>query len=149
MTKHLSVILICLSVAACAQAYKLEIQQGNVITDGQVSQLKQNMTTREVRHLLGTPLIIDPFHKNRWDYYYSKHQGSEQLEKQKRISLVFENDRLIRVDGNVEPTIKGIKPSLGNLDNQTITTGKKHTAPTQKKPGLLKRTMDKIRRKDK
>ena len=148
MTKFISLVTVIFALTACAQSYKLEIQQGNVITGQQLGKLQQGMSPREVRYLLGTPLIIDPFHKNRWDYFYSKHQGSTQLEKQKRVTIIFDNERLIRLEGDTVPGIKGLNPGLGNLSDEDIVSGKIHTTPTQKKPGLIKRAMNKIRRKE-
>ncbi|MFQ5760576.1 MAG: outer membrane protein assembly factor BamE, partial [Acidiferrobacterales bacterium] len=72
MTKSLlgilSVLLTLWLVTACFNIYRPEVQQGNVVTQEMVSQLKIGMSRRQVRFLLGTPLIEDPFHQDRWDY---------------------------------------------------------------------------------
>ncbi|TCJ15058.1 outer membrane protein assembly factor BamE [Parasulfuritortus cantonensis] len=80
--------------------YHLEIPQGNVVTQEQVSALKPGMSTAQVRFLLGTPLIVDPFHSNRWDYAYSLKKGGDILE-QRHITVLFESDRLVRIEGDV------------------------------------------------
>ena len=82
--------------------YKLDVQQGNVVTQDMVDQLRPGMTTRQVRFIMGTPLIQDTFHENRWDYLYSLTPGH--LERvQERISLIFEDDRLVALSGDFTP----------------------------------------------
>lgn len=70
------IILMLVSMSACSAlkfpgVYRINIQQGNVITQDMIDQLKAGMTKRQVRFVLGTPLIDDPFAADRWDYYYS------------------------------------------------------------------------------
>lgn len=96
--------LLCVSMAillitACIRPYRMEVQQGNVVTSEMVAELKVGMSPGEVRFVLGTPLIVDPFHPNRWDYYYGYHQGrlSKQHEQQ-RITVIFEDDKFVRVE---------------------------------------------------
>ena len=60
-----------LLLAACLQPYRMEIQQGNIFDQSTLDQVKVGMTKKQVRFLLGTPLVSDPFHANRWDYFYS------------------------------------------------------------------------------
>lgn len=94
-------------VAACGslsnplgqvKPYKADIQQGNVVTPDMTAKLKIGMTVSQVRFLLGTPLITDPFHPNRWDYFYRATQGGH-LTAQQRVTVVFENEKLARVEG--------------------------------------------------
>lgn len=79
--------------------HKLEIQQGNIITDEMLSQLKPGMTVRQVRFLLGSPQLTDPFHHNRWDYVYSLKQDGKRIDY-KRLTLYFEGDILARIEQN-------------------------------------------------
>jgi outer membrane protein assembly factor BamE len=88
-------------VTGCAP-YKLDVQQGNVIEQKDLNQVKPGMTTRQVQFLLGTPLIRDSFHPERWDYVYSFQPGGKKREE-KRITLYFENDRLVRIEGDMKP----------------------------------------------
>jgi outer membrane protein assembly factor BamE len=85
--------------------YRIDIQQGNVISQDAVNQLKLGMTKRQVQFVLGTPLLIDPFHADRWDYYYSYQPGSEGEKKsdEQHLSLFFDGDSLARISGTVEP----------------------------------------------
>ncbi|NHQ88689.1 outer membrane protein assembly factor BamE [Iodobacter sp. HSC-16F04] len=98
---------IALMTSACSVAnfitpYKLDIPQGNEITADQVAKLKTGMTRSQVRFLLGTPLLNDPFHANRWDYLYSDARAGE-LKEKKSFVLVFEGDSLIRFSGETLP----------------------------------------------
>lgn len=86
-------------IPALLTPYKMDIRQGNAITPEMMARLKFGMTRSQVHVILGTPLVQDPFHANRWDYYYSfSHQGK--LEEQKRVTLYFEGDALARIDDN-------------------------------------------------
>jgi outer membrane protein assembly factor BamE len=82
--------------------YRPTIQQGNVVTQEQVNELQPGMTKRQVRFLLGTPMISDVFHANRWDYAYTEGEGSRPAE-QRRVTVYFDNDRLVRITGDVRP----------------------------------------------
>ncbi|MDO9189168.1 MAG: outer membrane protein assembly factor BamE, partial [Sulfurimicrobium sp.] len=78
------------------------IQQGNVVTQEMLSRLKPGMTRSQVRFALGTPLVTDVFHPNRWDYVY-RLQKAGKLVEQRRVTAVFENDLLLRIEGDVVP----------------------------------------------
>lgn len=80
--------------------YKMDIQQGNVVTQEMLAKLKPGMTPSQVRFVLGTPLLVDPFHGNRWDYVY-RYQKAGKLEEQRRVTAVFENGVLKGVEGDV------------------------------------------------
>jgi len=80
--------------------YKIDVQQGNQVTQDMVEKLKPGMTRSQVRFLLGTPLVVDPFRNDRWDYVYLYYKAG-QLTEQRRISILFEADKLKRVDGDV------------------------------------------------
>jgi len=89
-------------LSACGLIYKLDIPQGNIVTQEMVSQLERGMDRRQVAYIMGTPLVVDVFHVNRWDYVYSFQPGGGER-TQRRLSLYFENDRLARVEGDVMP----------------------------------------------
>ncbi len=93
--------------------YKIEIQQGNSISQDMLARLKPGMTPSQVRFVLGTPLLVDPFRDNRWDYVYRLQQGDKLLE-QRRVTIVFENDRLKAIEGDIVAAAKagaqGAKP---------------------------------------
>ena len=82
-------------LAGCA--YKPDVQQGNTFDDKQLSQLKIGQTKQQVTFIMGTPLLKDTFHKERWDYVYTFAKGYEKA-KRKLLTLYFKNDKLSKVD---------------------------------------------------
>jgi len=82
------------------EPYKIDIQQGNVITQDMVAKLQPGMTRSQVRFVLGSPPITDMFHANRWDYVYRLGKPGK-LAEERKLSLFFENDQLTRVAGDV------------------------------------------------
>ena len=83
--------------------YKIDIQQGIVVTKEMADQLKTGMTRDQVRFVLGTPLLVDPFHANRWDYPFRLQPGRGKIEE-RRFTVYFDNDLLARFDGDPLPT---------------------------------------------
>jgi len=83
--------------------YKIGIPQGNIITQDMVDQLRPGMTKRQVIFVMGTPLVRDPFHQDRWDYIYSYQPGGGER-GQEGITVFFENDQLVRFTGDFVPT---------------------------------------------
>ncbi len=83
--------------------YKIEIQQGNYVSQQMASQLKNGMTKDQVKQILGTPLLTDIFHAERWDYVYLREAPDGKRESRK-ITLYFEDGKLARMDGDVVPT---------------------------------------------
>ena len=95
-------LLSACSPPALIRPYRMEIQQGNYVSQEMVSQLKPGMTKEQVRFVLGTPLVTDIFHADRWDYVYFRDiQGRGREER--RIAVIFEGGRLARVLGDVVP----------------------------------------------
>lgn len=82
--------------------YKIDIQQGNVITQEMIDQLRPGLTKRQVQYVMGTPMIADTFEQSRWDYIYSYQPGGEKRQ-QESISLFFENDLLTHFEGDFVP----------------------------------------------
>ncbi len=86
--------------------YKLDVQQGNVVTQDMISKLKPGMTRSQVRFALGTPLVVDPFRTNRWDYVYV-YEKAGTVTEQRHIVVIFEDDKLARIEGDVVPAKPG------------------------------------------
>lgn len=85
---------------ACA-IHQVDVQQGNVVTPQMAEQLSIGMTKRQVRFLLGTPLLMDPFTPDRWDYIYMLNPGKPRAKDiEKRITVYFEDDRIVRIETN-------------------------------------------------
>jgi outer membrane protein assembly factor BamE len=83
--------------------YRIEIQQGNYISQEMVSQLKPGMTKEQVRFILGTPMVTDIFHSDRWDYVYWRETPAGARE-QRKLTVLFEQGQLARIDGDVVPS---------------------------------------------
>jgi outer membrane protein assembly factor BamE len=83
--------------------YKISIPQGNIITQGMVDQLRPGMTKRQVIFVMGTPLVRDPFHQDRWDYVYNFQPGGG-IRGQERLSVFFVEDALTNFTGDFTPT---------------------------------------------
>ncbi|MFO1418989.1 MAG: outer membrane protein assembly factor BamE [Methylotetracoccus sp.] len=96
--------------------YRVDINQGNIVTQEMVNQLRPAMNRRQVTYLLGTPLLTDPFHDNRWDYVFSIEPDGEPRE-QRRLTLQFERDELIQLEGDYRP---GATPLFESGKDSTI-----------------------------
>ncbi|MBS1221586.1 MAG: SmpA/OmlA [Proteobacteria bacterium] len=81
--------------------YSVPVRQGNYLDQAMVSQLRPGMTRQQVQRIMGTPLVADPFHQNRWDYYYSYRKDGKVVE-QRHVALFFTGDTLDRVDGTLD-----------------------------------------------
>lgn len=81
--------------------YRIEIQQGNYVTQEMIAQLKPGLTRDQVRFVMGTPLVSDIFHEERWDYVFVRQRANSQEVEYRRIAVFFEDGKLRRVDGDV------------------------------------------------
>ena len=103
MHRKLPLLLAASILVGCAYIpslpYRIDIQQGNVVTQEMVEKLRPGMTRSQVRFVLGTPLITDVFHNNRWDYvYYFAPRGT--LSKEQKLTVIFDGDRLSHLEGD-------------------------------------------------
>jgi outer membrane protein assembly factor BamE len=104
-----SMRLACLLAACCFLpgcsylVYKMDVQQGNFVTQDVVARVKTGMTKAEVRQVLGTPLIADVFHGNRWDYYFSSEKSGRVVGDRTLLSIFFENDKVVSIKGEGRP----------------------------------------------
>ena len=81
--------------------YRMEIQQGNFITQEMVSQLKLGQTREQVRFILGSPLVTDIFRTDRWDYVFARRRVNSSEVEQRRIVVFFVDGKLVRIEGDV------------------------------------------------
>ena len=112
MTMHRPVLAaLVLLVAGCGwlAPYRMDIQQGNFVSQEMVAQLRRGMTKDQVRFLLGTPLVTDIFHADRWDYVYLLDRPGHSPQR-RRLAVFFEGDKLARVDGDVVAAAKSEEP---------------------------------------
>ena len=106
--RALPLLLLVLLLAGCSRApripgitpYRMDIQQGNYVSQDAVAQLKTGMTRDQVRFLLGTPLLTDIFHGDRWDYIYWREAPDGRRESRK-VALYFNDGKLERMEGDV------------------------------------------------
>jgi len=124
----LRIIIALLSLAAIGGCsfdelpfvYRLDIHQGNVVSQEMVDQLKPGMSKRQVTFIMGAPLLIDTFHEERWYYVYSNQPGGEPR-VEKKINLIFKQDQLVGLQGDFKP---GSLPSIEMKKDSTISVPK-------------------------
>ncbi|MFJ3009013.1 outer membrane protein assembly factor BamE, partial [Pseudomonas fluorescens] len=132
---------LALAAWSCPGVYKIDIQQGNVVTQDMIDQLRPGMTRRQVRFIMGNPLLTDTFHADRWDYLYSLQPGGGERQ-QERMSVIFNsNDQLVSLSGDFMPGVSRDEAILGK-DSGTSVTAPAENAEKPKpeqpaKPGSL------------
>ncbi len=128
------ILLALLLLTSCIRTYKHDVQQGNIVDPDRMARLELGMSKNDVQALLGTSLLQDTFHPDRWDYYYSLRKAREKDTEQHLITLYFKNDKLSRIVGNV----------VSNEENPARQT---KTVIIDEKPatgGIIQRGWDKI-----
>ncbi len=104
--------------------YRMEVVQGNVVTREMVQQLRVALSRDQVRGLLGSPLLSDLFHGDRWDYVFTiRRQGAEP--QQRRVTVFFEGDRLSRFDAGEAPSERDF------VDSINVSRPKPRTTPLE------------------
>lgn len=116
--------------------YKMTVQQGNIISEEMIDRLEIGMTKRQVSFLLGTPLLTDFFHANRWDYTYTIKRGHQPMEE-RTLTLYFKDDVLTRIEGNVRPDRKRGESREASEILVTVPDYQEHK-------GIIKRGLDAI-----
>ncbi|HEN8797665.1 outer membrane protein assembly factor BamE [Pseudomonas sp. CM25] len=122
-----------LALAGCSfpGVYKIDIQQGNVVTQDMIDQLRPGMTRRQVRFIMGNPLIQDTFNTNRWDYLYSLQPGGGKRQ-QERMSIFFnESDQLVSLSGDFMPGVSRDQEILGGSSDTTVSPASQTEQPAQ------------------
>jgi outer membrane protein assembly factor BamE len=92
----LGAAVLALALSACV--YRMDVQQGNLLDAEQVDQVEVGMTRSQVRFLLGTPMVIDSFEADRWDYVYSLRRGHERHVERRHLIVWFDGDKVTRVE---------------------------------------------------
>ncbi|WP_153117240.1 outer membrane protein assembly factor BamE [Rhodocyclus tenuis] len=138
----------CSSVPKLVTEYRIDVQQGNVLTQEMVAQLKPGQTREQVRFILGTPMLIDMFHADRWDYVYRLRKGATDTVETRRFTVFFDADgRLFRVAGDVaaasagdagaEPEVRSRLIDLGSVPEGTA-------APATEQRGFFGRMLETV-----
>ena len=108
---RIKLILISTLLASCSGfttpswLHTTEVRQGNSVSADMREKIKVGMSAEQVHAILGTPLVVDPFHPNRWDYVHRLQQAGK-VSEQQRLTLFFENDRLIRIEDGEKSAAK-------------------------------------------
>jgi outer membrane protein assembly factor BamE len=101
------------AIADRVTPYKVEVVQGNFVSKEQVDALRPGLTRQQVREALGTPLVMDPFHTDRWDYVFTiRRQGVDP--QQRHLTLWFKGDALERFEGDTMPNEADFVATLDN-----------------------------------
>jgi outer membrane protein assembly factor BamE len=138
MVARLLVSLAFLTLAGCSIMpsilYRIDVQQGNVVTEEMLEKLKPGMTKSQVLFVLGSPLIVDAFRDNRWDYVYLLREKGDLVE-QKRMTLFFDHDNLIKIENYLIDSKKTAKPAplVEKPDEKTAAPEAKEAVLQEKK----------------
>ena len=116
----LPLMMLVWSLSACSSGllsvHKMDIQQGNALSEQSISQLRVGMRPPQVRFILGQPLITDPFHADHWYYVYYFEPGNGPLDKLS-VTVVFDNGRVARIDKPVSHELVGISATHNSAVN--------------------------------
>ena len=110
-----------LVVTADSLIIQIDVEQGNIVTQEMADQLKPGMSRRQVRFILGTPLVEDTFNQDRWDYPYVKRNGNTVL-SESRLTVIFDGDSLLTVTGDYLPPAWGGQPAPAEEPAQSTPT---------------------------
>lgn len=112
-------IVVAALLSACSgipTVHKIDIQQGNVVTQDMVAKLKVGMTRSQVRFVMGTPLVTDAFHPDRWDYVY-RYLKADKLVEQRHVTLFFNGEALDRITGDMAtPDAGAVQPNSDQVE---------------------------------
>jgi outer membrane protein assembly factor BamE len=140
LSRALFIFTVSILLSACFGAYKYDVQQGNIVDQERLSKVEKGMSKRDVQTLLGTPLVRDKFHPNRWDYAYYLKKGRSKETTSRLITLYFENDKLASIAGDVTSG-DGTVPDAGGVRVIKIEGGEEE--------GFFSRTLDDLLKSDK
>ena len=138
----------CSSVPRIVNEYRIDVQQGNVLTQEMVSQLRPGLTRDQVRFILGTPVLMDMFHANRWDYFYWLKKGNSGEVDTRRFAVYFDADgKLISVAGDVaaaQPSDSTVVSETRNreIDLGSLPTDATVTMPPPEERGFFRSMID-------
>jgi len=130
------VLIAAFALAGCGDrripgVYRLDVQQGNVVEQEQLAMLEPGMNKSKVQFVLGTPLVVDVFNQDRWNYVYTFQKGGGDV-AQRRVSLHFEDGLLTRIDGDLEAPSPGAASAEAETPRETVVS-----VPPRREPGLL------------
>lgn len=120
------------SVVRVLKPYRIDVRQGNYVSQEMLAQLTPGMTKDQVKFIMGSPLLVDVFHADRWDYYYRYSVGYKKPQE-RRVTLFFKDDKLVRLAGDIVAATNG-KPVQTPIVPRVIdVTGPSASAPAADK----------------
>lgn len=129
-------LLSAVLLSACIKPYRPDIQQGNIINNSDLREIRYAMSKQEVLFILGTPMVIDPFNESRWDYYYSNINQRKSEVTTRIITARFDGDELVALEGDIDlASVEALEPSTEDQQHG----GTVITEPTHKEKGFLNR----------
>ncbi len=129
------------TVSACTGehipfVYKVDVLQGNIVTQEMVNQLEPGMNKARVQFIMGSPMLVDVFHQDRWDYIYLRRPGRGKPE-QRRVTLYFEGDQLVSIAGDIKVAGTGPRArSVRRVSNVEV--------PLDQDKGFIEGIMDRV-----
>lgn len=124
-----------LLLSSCFKTYKHDVQQGNILDPDRLARLEIGMSKADVQTLLGTSMLQDSFHPDRWDYFYSLRKARKKDSEKKLLTLFFKDDQLFKIVGEVTTTDE----ASGNSQTKTVVIDEKPPSG-----GIIQRGWDKI-----
>src|SRR5580692_2757583 len=106
-----------LGALASGCVYRINIQQGNFLDQAAVDQVKPGMTRSQIRYLLGTPMVADPFVKDRWDYIYYLKKGRSRHVDSRRVTVYFDGDKVAKLDKPTDAEAAAQDASAAQIKN--------------------------------
>lgn len=97
MIKKILIVLLLSTLLQACILYVPDVEQGNIVTPEMLKNVEIGQTREQVKYHIGTPLIEDPFHRDRWDYYYSIEKGRTKKRADERLTIIFKNDRVSEI----------------------------------------------------
>lgn len=133
--KAAGIIVTLLLLSSCFKTYKHDVQQGNILDPDRLARLEIGMSKADVQTLLGTSMLQDSFHPDRWDYFYSLRKARKKDSEKKLLTLFFKDDQLFKIVGEVTTTDE----ASGNSQTKTVVIDEKPPSG-----GIIQRGWDKI-----
>ncbi|GAA7759041.1 MULTISPECIES: outer membrane protein assembly factor BamE [Cupriavidus] len=118
-----------LTLAHAITPYQITIEQGNFVSRESVAQLRPGMTRDQVSFLLGTPLLTDVFHADRWDYVFTFRRGHRDIVQQRRLTAYFAGDRLLRFDSDPMPSEEELIAEIDGVRHGKVSPSAKASSP--------------------
>lgn len=140
----------CSSVPRIVTEYRIDVQQGNVLTQEMVSQLRPGLSRDQVRFILGTPMLVDVFHADRWDYVYRLQKGKTGEVETRKLSTFFDaKGKLVRVAGDVtaassETMNAATENRARTIDLGALPEGSNTPAPSPEEKGFFGKMMESV-----